>query len=126
MAERKRRLSSVEGICKSMVAGLQARCRLLAVNAGWRGAINRVGYTLSASHQASELVHTNRKAHAEGDVSYGVDIAVDGGVAKVHEVTHDRHHGGVHHSCPTQEGPVQPSPARRAAARAAFELCCTA
>lgn len=47
-------------------------------------------------------VHTNCKAHAEGNICNGIDIAIDRDVAKVHEVTHNRHHGGVHHSCSEQ------------------------
>lgn len=41
---------------------------------------------------------TDSEAHTQRHISDGVDTAVDGGVTDVDQVTHDGHHGGVHHT----------------------------
>lgn len=42
---------------------------------------------------------TDCKAHTQRHISDGVDAAVNGGMTDVDQVTHDGHHGGVHHTC---------------------------
>lgn len=47
---------------------------------------------------------TYRKAHAKGNIGYGIHAAIDWHVAQIHEVAHDGHHGGVHHSWSWRRG----------------------
>lgn len=53
-----------------------------------------LSFSLPAPHQ-----HTYSKAHAKSHIGNGVDIPVHGGVAQVHQVSHDGHHRGIHHAC---------------------------
>lgn len=42
---------------------------------------------------------TDSIPHAEGYICNGIHTPIDRHVPQVHQVAHDRHHGGVHHPC---------------------------
>lgn len=41
---------------------------------------------------------TDSEAHTQRHISNSIDAAIDGGVTDVDQVTHDGHHGRVHHA----------------------------
>lgn len=47
--------------------------------------------------------HTYSEAQAKSHVGDGVDTPIHGAVAQVHQVSHDGHHGGIHHACGQSE-----------------------
>lgn len=53
---------------------------------------------LKCVHEDNQDGLTQSESYAEGDVSDGVDAAVDGGVPDVHQVAQFRHHGAVYHT----------------------------